>query len=118
MDEGDVRRIVDDAEGYDDSREITLRRLVSEFYGRKMRFVMIWTWACGLAFAALCLVSAALFIRSEASKDLILYATLFISGIVGISFMKAWPLWMYLLRTTKRLDIQLAAVRERLREDQ
>ena len=117
MERDEIGRIVEDTGAYDESREVTLRMMVSEFYGRKMRFIMIWTWVCGQVFFALAVASAVLFFRSEAVRELILYATVFLSAVVGISYMKAWPLWMYLLRTTKRLDIQLAELSELLRKD-
>jgi hypothetical protein len=112
MNHDELKKIVGDTGGYGESREMTLRQMVSEFYSRKMRCIMVWTWIWGFLFFALALAATVLFFRSEDTKELILYAALFLSGIIGISYMKAWPLWMYLLKTTKRLDIQLAELTE------
>jgi len=80
MTDEDIRRIVEDAGAYDESREGTLLGMLGDFYGRQMRSMAILVWANGLVALALAAASAVLFFQTDQIKQEILYAATFLTG--------------------------------------
>jgi len=109
MDKTDIRRVIDEA--YDDSQELSLRSMLADFYGRRMRSTAILVWAWGLIFMAGAVFSAVMFFRADQTRDQILYAALFVCFLQLLGLMKIFA-WQMLQRhgasrEIKRLEIRI-----------
>ena len=106
-----VKILQDDA--YDDAPENTLRSMISDFYGRRMRSTAVLVWAMGLVFVALTAAALVAFFRVETVRSQILYAALFVCGVNMIGLMKIFSWQMIhrngVKRDIKRLEARLAA---------
>ena len=101
---------------YDESKEGTIRSMISDFYNRKMASVIILVWAFGLIFIALAVFSGVKFFVSEQVKDLVMYAVIFLASIHFIGLMKLFA-WMMIHRNSikreiKRLELRIAELTE------
>ncbi len=110
MNEEQIRKMIDDS--YDDSREDTIRSMLSEFYSRKMAATSAFIWVVAMLFLAGAVYSAASFFRAAETRNQILYATLFLSCFYAIGLMKIFA-WQMLHRNSikreiKRLELRLA----------
>ena len=76
MNEHELERMLQD--NYDDSREDSIRSMVSEFYSRKMLSTVIIVWVNFLVFFGLAVLCAVMFFGTGVVKDLIMYAALFV----------------------------------------
>jgi hypothetical protein len=111
MGDDKVKKMLDDMGLYDDSREDSLRSLLSEFYSRKMLSTAILVWACMFVFLALAVVSAVLFFRTNETGSQIMYATIFVCLMYWASLVKIFA-WQAIHRNSikreiKRLEIRL-----------
>lgn len=110
MNEEQIRKMIDDR--YDDAREDTIRSMLSEFYSRKMAATSAFIWVIAMLFLAGAVYSAISFFRAAATRDQILYATVFLSCFYGMGLMKIFA-WQMLHRNSikreiKRLELRLA----------
>ncbi len=110
MDNEQIRKMIDDT--YDNSREDTIRSMLSEFYSRKMAATAAFIWVIGALFLAASVYSAAQFFGTTETKYQILYATIFITAFNGIGLMKIFA-WQMLHRNSikreiKRLELRIA----------
>lgn len=96
----------------DDDRAETLREQIYESFRGRTRWMTIMVWIESLIFFAMAIYAAVRFFEVESTRDLILYATLFLI-CMGIQIaMKIWY-WMLLnknavTREIKRLELQIA----------
>jgi uncharacterized membrane protein len=79
MSNEDIRKMIDDT--YDDSREVSFRSMLGEFYNRKMLSIAVMVWVMGLVFIAVAIYSAVRFFGSDQTRDQIYAAALFICFI-------------------------------------
>ena len=110
MNDEKIRQMIDD--NYDDSREDTIRSMLSEFYSRKMAATAALVWVIGVLFLAAAVYSAVAFLGTAETKGQILYATVFICSFYAIGLMKAFA-WQMLHRNNikreiKRLELRIA----------
>jgi hypothetical protein len=110
MNEEQIRRMIDDT--YDDSREDTIRSMLSEFYSRKMAATSAFIWVIAMLFLAGAVYSGVRFFAVAETKDQILYATIFLACFYGMGLMKIFA-WQVLHRNSikreiKRLELRLA----------
>lgn len=72
----------------------SLLGMLRSFYNRRMVGWVVLTWSYGIALMALCIYAALRFFRAHATRDLILWATLFLTGVILLSLLKvfAWQL--------------------------
>jgi hypothetical protein len=113
MNDEDVKRIIDDADDYDEAREDSLLRIAGEFYSRRMSSVTAAAWVNSLVALAVAVACAVRFFRTDLVKDEILYAVVFLTAIMWISAVKTFA-WMEIsrkriARDIKRLEIRLLA---------
>ena len=106
-----VKEMINDKGLYDDSREDSLRSMLSDFYSRRMLSTAILVWACFLFFFALGVVSAILFFRTDQTRSQIMYAAIFVCLMHWASLIKIFA-WQTIhknsiKREIKRLEIQL-----------
>ena len=111
MDE-DVKRIIEDTDGYDEARADKLLGILSDFYGRQMRPMVIVLWGNALVAMAISVVATVLFFRTDRVKDEIMYAVIFLIGFGWLGTIKVMA-WMWfarhnLARDIKRLEIRLS----------
>jgi multisubunit Na+/H+ antiporter MnhG subunit len=105
-----IRQMVDD--NYDDSREDTIRSMLSEFYSRKMAATAALVWAVGIPLLAVAVYCAVAFFRTDQTKSEILYATIFLTCFIFIGLLKVFA-WQTIHRNSikreiKRLELRIA----------
>jgi len=110
MNDENVRKMIEDT--YDDSREDSIRAMLSEFYGRRMRATAAFIWAMGLLFFVLAVYSAVRFFDAVETRDQIMYAATFICSVYLLGLMKIFA-WQMIHRNSikreiKRLELRLA----------
>jgi len=110
MDNEKIKRMTEDI--YDDSREDTIRSMLSDFYSRKMAATAAFIWVTAVLFLAAAIYSAVRFFGTTETKDQIMYATIFISSFYGVGLMKIFA-WQMLHRNSikreiKRLELRIA----------
>jgi hypothetical protein len=88
-----------------DIEPVSLRGMLKEFYNRKMLSVIILTWIWVVIIFALGIFSAVRFFHGEQTKDLILYAVLFIVSIQWLALMKIFG-WQFIHANSIRRDIK------------
>mgnify|MGYP006303109123 CR=1 FL=1 len=120
MQDETIKRILEDSETYDDSRENTLREMLGDFYSRKMMSVAILVWVWGLVFIAGAVYSAVRFFDDIGTKDQIMYAALFIIFLMWLGLMKVFA-WLMITRNgikreVKRLELRIAELAKVLSE--
>lgn len=117
----DIRRAV-----HDEAAEASLAtagdegliaQVTSTFRGR-MRFWVGLTWLMTAAWSAVVVWAALAFFRATTTRDWIMYATLFLWGLIAVGLLKMWN-WMEANRYThtreiKRLELQIARLIERI----
>lgn len=118
MSEDQIRRIIDD--GYDESREETLRGMARDFYSRRMRSTAILVWGWAAVFAALAVYAATQFFKATQTQGQIMFAALFVLGAHGIGLMKilAWGMLQQssIKRDVKHLELRIAELTEMLKK--
>ena len=91
---------------------------VGSTFRSQQRWLVLLVWFWTLVFTVLFVLCAVWFFRAENTRDQIMWATAFIFCSTGVSFMKSW-MWMLmnrnvLAREIKRLELQVASLREQL----
>ena len=112
-----IEKIIQDIGNYDEAKEDSLRSMLADFYNKRMLSSIIVLWVYGIAFTALCIFSAVRFFDTENVKDLIMYATIFLSSVVFISLVKTFA-WQMIHRNSikreiKRLEVRIAELAAR-----
>ena len=110
MNDERIRHMIDD--NYDNSREDTIRSMLSEFYSRKMAATAAFIWVIGALFLAGAVYSAVMFFRTGETKDEIMHATIFLTCFFAMGLMKIFA-WQMLHRNSikreiKRLELRVA----------
>jgi hypothetical protein len=112
MTDEQIKRILDDAQAYEDARENTFRSMLADFYNRKMISTVLFVWVWGLAVVAGATYSAIQFFRNVEMRDQIMYAAIFICCVQFLALTKifAWQLIHRngILREIKRLELRIA----------
>jgi hypothetical protein len=116
MNEEDVRKMLDDTGSYDEAREGSLLQMAGDFYGRQMRSTAVLVWANALIAATIAGAAAVLFFQTDQVKDEIMYATVFLAGVVWVAIIKVFA-WLAinrhsLSREIKRLEIRVVEASE------
>ncbi len=97
---------------YDDSKEYTLRSMLTDFYNRKMLSIIILLWVDFLIILALAIFSAVKFFRTYQTKSQIMYAAIFICCFQLFILIKTFAWQMIhrnnIKRQIKRLQLQIA----------
>lgn len=112
-----LRKIDDDA-AWDPMDDIALRDiLISNFRGR-MKWASLLVWVYGLLFTGVAVYAAWRFFTTDAVRDYVLWAVVFIMSMLIVIVTKLWY-WMLanrnsLHREVKRLELQVAALLEKL----
>ena len=119
MNENEVRKILEDTRSVDMDQDETFRSMVSQSFRSSLRWIVIICWIYIFVFAALAIVSAAMFFRVETTRDMILYATAFLFCMGIVSGVKLWY-WNFMNRNSlrreiKRLELTVLELRDSLR---
>lgn len=112
-----IKRIVEDT--YDDSREDTVWSMLSDFYNRKMLSFVILLWVWAIIFIVGSVYCGIQFFKAEQTKNLIMYAAVFVCLVHGIGLIKifAWQIIHKngLRRAIKRLELRIAELAEAIK---
>jgi len=114
MNDKEIRTIIEGT--YDDSREDTIRSIVSDFYSRKLLSTAILVWVWAMIFFAGAVYSAFKFFETDETQLQIMYASIFVPCVICIGFMKVFAWGMVhrhsIKREIKRLEIRVAELSE------
>ena len=118
MNDEEIRKMIENTGTYDDSREDTLRSMISDFYSRRMLSTAILVWVNFLLFLALAIVSAVLFFRTDRTQYQIMYAALFVCFMQWSTLGKIFA-WQVIhknsiKREIVRMGIRLADISQKL----
>lgn len=109
MNNEQIKKIIEDT--YDESREGTIRSMVSDFYSRKMLSTAILVWVWAIIFLVGATYCAVQFFRADQTRSQVMYAAIFICCVHGIGLMKifAWEMMHRhgIKREIKRLEIRI-----------
>lgn len=117
----DIRRAVrDEAVGASlvaAGDEGLIAQITATFRGR-MRFWVMVTWLMIAGWSGVVIWAVIAFFRATTTRDWIMYATLFLWGLIAVGLLKLWN-WMETNRYThtreiKRLELQIASLIERI----
>jgi hypothetical protein len=116
MDKEQLKNIIDNPPEYDESKEVSIRSMLHDFYCKKMLSTVILVWVCALIFIAIAVFSGIKFSHAEQTKVQIMYAALFICSIQYITLIKnlAWQIIHRngTKREIKRLELRIAELNE------
>jgi len=100
------------------AREQSVREMIAATFRGRNRWLAILVWIYIFAFAALGVVVAVAFFRTDAMADKLMYAAIFIMVTFFVGMMKMWY-WMLmnrnaLAREIKRLELRIAELQATL----
>ena len=118
--ESDIRKALRDGERsnlYDVDRGLEVREYLVHGFRGKMRWATLVLWLYALGGTALAIFAAVRFFGADQMWDLVLYATLFLTGWGLVLFMKLWYSQILnrnnVLREIKRLELRIADLADR-----
>ena len=116
MNEEQVKRIIDNPQEYDESKEDTLLSMVGQLYSRKMLPSMFAHFAYSVPFFAGAIYCGIKFFKIDQSQFQLMYAAIFVCCVQGIIFSKV-KYWQMLhknniSREIKRLELRIAELNE------
>ncbi len=93
---------------------------VGSTFRSRQRWLVVLVWFWSLAFFILAVVCAFRFFDAEGVRGHVLWATVFLYSMLAVGLLKNWY-WMLMNRNTlareiKRLELQIASMREELAE--
>jgi len=103
---------------YDITREDSLRELLMAGFRGRTKWMGIIAWIDGLVFTGVMVFAAVRFFQVDGTRELILYATIFLASALVIALVKLWY-WMLfnrnsIKREVKRLELRVAEMIEKL----
>lgn len=83
----------------------SLGGMIADMYRGQPLFVTVWTNAFAVGMVALAVFAAVRFFEAGAQREWILYATLWLTAMVGVSLIKIWY-WLRWLRNSTVRQLQ------------
>lgn len=121
MNEQEIKKIIEDTEQYDKTKEYSLLGMVGDFYTRKMLSMVIFVWSMGILFMAGAIYSGIEFFKTESTQYQIMYAVIFMTLIQWVGLLKtfAWQLIHRnsIKRNLKRLELRIAELSQVVKSD-
>jgi len=116
MDKEQIKKIIEDSDRYDETKENGYRAMLREFYSRKMLSTVLLVWTHFLIFLALAIISGVLFFQTERTNEQIMYASFFVCCII-IAYMIKIFAWLKVYennikRELKRLELRIVELAE------
>lgn len=111
-----LKRALENGKSIEFEREETLREMVMQTFKSRMRWVVILLWLEGVAVFGVAIWSGIRLYHAQDLKPLIVYSTILIISVCFFVLVKVvgWQ-WMNkysVLREIKRLELQVAALKE------
>jgi hypothetical protein len=78
----------DNSNGTSKSTRMSLRSMLKTFYSRELRSFAVVMWIWGIIFMAIAVIAGVLFCQAQETQPMIMYAGLFLVGVVGIALVK------------------------------
>jgi hypothetical protein len=118
MEDETIKKILEDHDKYDDSRENTIREMLGDFYSRKMLSVAIIVWVWAIIFMGGAVFCGIRFFDTSEPREQIMFAALFVCFVVCVGFMKVFA-WLMIARNgikreVKRLELRIAELTKTL----
>ncbi len=120
MDKEQIKKIIDSPPEYDESKEVTMRSWLGDFYSKKMRLVMINVFVCYLICTVLIIFSAIKFFRTEQVQYQIMHAVIVVCSSQWLGFISVFA-WVMMQRPSisrkiNRLELCIAELIETIKE--
>jgi hypothetical protein len=120
MDKEQMKKIIDSPPEYDESKEVTMRSWLGDFYSKKMRLVMLNVFVCYLICTVLIIFSAVKFFRTEQVQYQIMHAVIVVCGNLWLGFVSVFA-WVMMQRPSisrkiNRLELCIAELIETIKE--
>ena len=120
MEEETIKRILEDQDLYDDTKEFTIRQMMGDFYSRKMMSVAILVWVWAIIFMACAIFCSIQFVKAGDTKSQIMYAGLFVCFIHFVGLIKVFA-WLIIhrngiMREIKRQELRIVELAKMLPE--
>lgn len=116
MDREQIKRIIDSPPAYDETKEETVYAWLRDWYGKRMRWVMICVFAQYIILLVPAVYSAVEFFRTDQVRSQILHATIFLFCNLWMGFVSVFG-WVMMQRPRisreiKRLELRIAELNE------
>lgn len=100
------------------AQDMTLREMMASTFRGRQRWMTFVAWFDMFAFTAVAVIAAVMFFRSDAVRDLIMWATIFLTCASIIMIAKMWY-WMAMNRNAvgreiKRLEFRIADLADKV----
>jgi uncharacterized membrane protein len=100
----------------DDSKEVTMRSWFGDFYGKKMRFVMVDVFVCYFICLVLIIFIVIKFFVTDQTRYQIMHAAIFVCCNIWMGFVSVFA-WVMMQRPSisrkiKRLELRIAELVE------
>ena len=121
MDKEQIKKIIDSPPEYDESKEVTMRSWLGDFYSKKMRLVMLNVFVCYLICTVLIIFSAIKFFRTEQVQYQIMHAVIVVCGSQWLGFVSVFA-WVMMQRPSisrkiNRLELCIAELIETIKKN-
>jgi uncharacterized membrane protein len=111
-----LKKALENGKPIEFEREETLRQMVAQTFRSKMRWMVVWLWFEGIAVMVLAGWSGYRLYHAQEMKQLIVWATVLILSAIFFVLVKVvgwqWAIKYSLLREIKRLELQVAGLKE------
>jgi len=120
MDKEQIKKIIDSPPEYDESKEVTMRSYLGDFYSRKMRWVMLNVFVCYFVCLVPTIFCAIKFFQTDQTRYQIMYAAIFICCNLWMGFVSVFG-WVMVQRPSikreiKRLELRIAELSDAVKE--
>ncbi|MBI9019476.1 MAG: hypothetical protein JEZ07_19680 [Phycisphaerae bacterium] len=119
MENKDLQKILN--EDYDDSKENTLREMLSDFYNRQMISNIVIVWTYGITMMVLTIIFARQFYLATEVKSQIMHAVLAATCFSQVGLIKIFAWQMIhrnaLKREIKKLELTIAQLNEAIKSE-
>ena len=116
MDKEQIKKIIDSPPEYDESKEVTMRSWLGDFYSKRMRLVMLNVFVGYLICTVPIIFCAIKFFRTDQTGYQIMYAAIVVCCSHWLGFMSvfAWVMMQRpnISRKINRLELRVAELAE------
>ena len=120
MDKEQIKKIIDSPPEYDDSKEVTMRSWLGDFYSKRMRLVMLNVFVCYLICLVPIIFCVIKFFRTDQTRYQIMCAAIVVccSHWLGFISVYAWVMMQRpsISRKINRLELRIAELNETLQK--
>jgi len=118
MDKEQIKKIIDNPPEYDESKEVTMRSYLRDFYSRRMLWVVLNVFICYFVCLVPMIFCAIKFFQTNQTRYQIMHAAIIVccSHWMGFVSVFAWVMVQRpsISRKIKRLELRIAELTEKI----